>query len=156
VTESDRIKLDKVDAVAATYLSRKGAAISLPHLTWPGPNPAWPEPFDRVQPASAQLAAKLYASGLRGGTVAIGHGRQWLRISWDETIEDLGIWLNFGGWPAPGETRHIALEPTSAPVDHLGQALARSAPTAIAPGESRTWMVTMRVGAEHAFGEQNT
>jgi galactose mutarotase-like enzyme len=145
VTESDRIDLGGVKTTAATYVSRKGTTLSVPSLLWPGPNKVWPEMLNRVQPVSSQRAAKLYASGLKGGGAAIGHGSQWLQIDWDESIDDLGIWLNFGGWPTPGQTHHVALEPTTAPVDHLGEALQRPNPVAIQPGGSRSWSVTFSV-----------
>ena len=154
VTDGDRIELGGVDSVAATYLSRNGTLLAVPSLSWPGPNPAWPEMLNRVQPASSQRAAKLYASGLR--SAAIGQGQQWLRIDWDEGIDDLGIWLNFGGWPTPGKTHHIALEPTSAPVDHLGQGLQRPNPATIEAGGSRSWTVTLSVGLSYHAVEQQS
>lgn len=149
VTEGDRIEIGTVDIAAATYLSRDGNSFSTPSLNWPGPNLVWPEMLNQVQPASSKRAVKLYASGVRGGRAAIGQGTQWLRIDWDESIDDLGIWLNFGGWPVPGKMHHVALEPTSAPVDHLGQALQRPNPATIEAGESRTWTVTFSVGANN-------
>jgi galactose mutarotase-like enzyme len=149
VTENDRIQIGAVQSASATYFSRHGQSHSVPSLQWPGPNANWPELLDHVQPVDLQSAVKLYASGLPGGSATVGHGQEWLRIDWDSGISDLGIWLNFGGWPSPGRIHQIALEPTSAPADHLGQALQRANPATLTPGGSHSWTVTFTVGANN-------
>ena len=60
VTPADRIVLPGAAHVIADHLARDGRTLPARALSWPGPNPAWPEPLDRVQPATAHLAAKLY------------------------------------------------------------------------------------------------
>ena len=45
-----------------------------------------------MQPATADLAAKLLVHGLPWRAVALGHDGQWLTIGWDG-LDDLGIWL---------------------------------------------------------------
>lgn len=155
VGPDDRILLPGVATVLATYLGRSGKTVSAPSLAWPGPNAVWPEPLDAVLPASSQVAAKLYAVDIAGGSAWVGHGREWLRIGWDGAIDSLGIWLNYGGWPAPGRVHHIALEPTNAPVDHLGQAMERGTPM-LAPRAVREWTVTFTFGAEPAAHDQGS
>lgn len=156
VTDRDRIVLDGVDTVLVTHIARNGVSDIKASLPWPGPSADCPEPLDRVQPIQSQFAAKLYVTGCAGRHVAVGHGEQWLTIAWDRTIRDLGIWLNYGGWPQPGDTHQIALEPTTAPVDHLGQALNLSDPATLAVGESHSWMATMSVGPREQANESNT
>lgn len=156
VSDRDRIVLDSVDTVSVTHLARDGVSVIKASLPWPGPSADCLEPLDRVQPVQSRFAAKLYATGLAGRHVAVGHGEKWLTIAWDRTIQDLGIWLNYGGWPQPGNIHHIALEPTTAPVDHLGQALDLPGPATLAVGESRSWMATMSVGPREQANESNT
>jgi hypothetical protein len=115
-------------------------------LHWPGPNPAWPEALDAVQPAASRLAAKLYAKDWPGGAADVGGPGDWHGIAWGQGIESLGIWLNYGGWPSPGKVHHIALEATNAPADHLGQAMAMGV-RPLAAGAVRAWTVTFTLGA---------
>lgn len=147
VTPADRILLPGVSRVEATHVAREGQAAAPGTLGWPGPNTDWPAPFDRVESAQAQAAAKLYVDDLPGGPGFVGNDTDgWLRIAWSPWITALGLWLNYGGWPGPGGTHHIGLEPTNAPVDHLGQAIARgTAP--LPPGASARWSVTYTLRA---------
>lgn len=147
VTPEDRIELG-VDTVSASYLSRDGKTIVAPQLAWPGPNRALDLKLDAVHPATTQFAGKLYASTVPGARAAVSGPRGAIDIAFDNAeIAHLGIWLNYGGWPAPGNGHHIALEPTTAPVDHLGQALEQGSATILAPGASASWTITMTLRA---------
>lgn len=145
-TPADRIILPGVTRVLATYLARDGGMATAPVLDWPGPNPQWPEPLDRVEPAPVRHAAKLYVAEVPGGAAYVGNDSGWLRIGWSAEIDSLGIWLNYGGWPTPGDVHHIGLEPTNAPVDHLGAAIARGTP-ALAPRGRSEWSITYTLRA---------
>ena len=68
------------------------------------------------------------------------------KIAWDETIAHLGIWITYGAWPQKGGHYEVALEPTNAPSDHVGQTIAGGYPP-LAVGERRTWRVTMTATA---------
>ncbi len=151
VTPDDWIELDGVAAVVATYVARDGHTITAPQLAWPGPDDALGMPLDRVQPALSRFAAKLYASHVPGARASVGGRNGWLDIGWDDRIGHLGLWLNYGGWPAPGSTHHLALEPTTASADHLGQALEQGTAITLEPGASSRWRVTMtlRPPAQH-------
>jgi galactose mutarotase-like enzyme len=146
VAPDDRIVLPGIDMVIATYLARDGDIDAARMLRWPGPNTEWLEPFDRVHPASSRRAAKLYVTDVPGAEAYVGNVAGWLRISWSEEIDSLGIWLNYGGWPVPGDAHHIGLEPTNAPVDHLGQAIARGT-AALPPGVVHEWAIEYTVRA---------
>lgn len=148
VTPEDRLVLPGVDKLSATYLAVAGERLSIPELSWPEAGDALPFPFDQVQPASTGFAGKFYASGVAGGSALVGRPGQWLEIAWDSSIDHLGIWLTYGGWPALGGHHEVALEPTSSGADHLGQAIdAGFLP--LAPGERRDWRVTLTLKSEH-------
>ncbi len=144
VTPHDRIDLRGIDSVAATYVAQHGTMITVPELSWPGPNPAIDLALDAIHTAAAHFAAKIYASALPRPQVSVGGRNGWLDIFWDNSeIANLGLWLNYGGWPTPGEVHHLALEPTTAPVDDLGAALKSGAAITLAPGASKSWTVTL-------------
>jgi hypothetical protein len=143
-TPEDRIELEGVTGVAATYVARDGHAISAPQLTWPGPDSLLGMPLDHVQPALSRFAAKLYASHVPGARASVGGRNGWLDLSWDnQATAHLGIWLNYGGWPEPGNNHHLALEPTTAPADDLGEALEQGNATILVPGATARWRVGM-------------
>jgi hypothetical protein len=146
VSPADRIVLPGVTEVTATHLARDGGSVRAGMLDWPGPNTQWSESFSNVEPASVHHAAKLYASDVPGGAAYVGNTDGWLRIGWSAEIDSLGIWLNYGGWPAPGHVHHIGLEPTNAPVDHLGAAIARGTPP-LEPRGQHEWSVTYTLRA---------
>ena len=100
-----------------------------------------PFTLDKVQPASSVFAGKFYAK-VPSHTARVGHAGQWLELNWDQSVEQLGIWLTYGGWPGPGGHHEIALEPTNAAADSLGEAIDAGAPP-LAPGERRDWRVTL-------------
>lgn len=142
VTERDSIELPDVETVSATYLSLGGKTLTASEMAWAKPNGVLPFTLDKVQPASSAFAGKFYASGVAGQSARVGHPGQWLEIAWDKSIDHLGIWLTYGGWPGPGGHHEIALEPTNAAGDHVGDAIdAGAAP--LAPGERRDWRVTL-------------
>lgn len=155
VTPADRIELDGVESVAASYIAQDGTTLVAPRLPWPGPGgDIGGAPLDTVRGPEARFAAKLYASDIPAARAAVGGSNGWLDLAWDDTaLRHLGLWLNYGGWPAPGEVHHLALEPTTAPVDHLGQALAGGSAMILAPGTTSRWRVTMtlRPPASHSF-----
>lgn len=137
VSPADRMLIEGIDRVAATYLADHGEALAPQAVEWPDQAGTLPFALDRVQPASRRFAGKFYADVPRR-RAAVGHGGAYLTLAWDEGLA-LGIWLNYGGWPSAGGPHHIALEPTSAAADHLGEALA----TVVPPGEHRNWAVTL-------------
>ena len=146
VSSDDRVVVPGITSVVANHMARDGKTLVGAALNWPGPNPEWPERLDCVQPVTAHLAAKLYVADVRGGAAYVGSGASWLRIGWSEKIDSLGIWLNYGGWPDKGEVHHIGLEPTNAPVDDLGAAIARGTP-AVPPRGRHEWSVTYTLRA---------
>ncbi len=147
VTSDDSIELPAINHVAASYIARKGETIVAPTVAWP--HAAMPVgTLDIVQPASSHFAAKLYASDIPAARVGIGGRNGSIDIAWDGSeLRHLGLWLNFGGWPEPGDVHHVALEPTTAPVDHLGQAIEQGTAITLAPGALSRWSVRLTLRA---------
>jgi galactose mutarotase-like enzyme len=143
LTSDDRVILPGVTEVGATYLALAGHALHADAMPWPDTNDVLPFPLDAVQPATRQFAGKFYAHGIAGRQAAVGHGRQWLSIGWDESIDDLGLWFNYGGWPQVPGGYHGAIEPTTASADHLGEALRSGNAAWIAPGATASWTITL-------------
>lgn len=151
VVPEDRIYLPGVRNVRSTFVQIRGEDARPGALKWPGPNEQVPFPFDKIQSAEAKAAAKLYSSD-ESHSAWVGHGDQWLEISGDPTAAHFGIWLNYGGWPSPGDVHHIALEPTTAPFNHLGQALEDGAALSVEPGTAVEWQTRLTVHSTPPVG----
>lgn len=138
----DRIALPGRTSLAATYLSRGRDGVDLDAIPFPDSSASLGFRLDEAQPESARFAGKFYDRS-NARSAALGHGDQWLVIGWHEPIDSLGVWLNYGGWPDPPRGHHVALEPTTAPVDHLGQALDTGSAAWIKRGAAATWTITL-------------
>jgi galactose mutarotase-like enzyme len=142
VRAGDRIEIPGLPSVRPSYLALDGERLAAERLAFPAADGLLPFPLDQVQPPESRFAAKLIASDLPGGKARIGRPGQWLNLSWSGGIANLGIWMTYGAWFGHQE---LAIEPTSAPADDLGQAIAAKAPP-LSPGELRRWQVRWRVG----------
>jgi galactose mutarotase-like enzyme len=93
-------------------------------------------------------AAKLYAAAPEVARAVTPDGSA-LELRWDrETAPTLGVWLSTGGWPVGGPpAEQVALEPTTSPDDHLGDALAHERALMLEPGDVRHWWVRIRLRA---------
>ena len=121
-------------------------------IRWPTPELAGGGHYrlDRIPGPEACDAVKLYAGPLERGLAAVSiPDGGWLGMTWDVAVAPyLGIWLSNGGWPRPDAgVRQHALEPTTAPVDDVGQAIASGMALWLRPGERRSWWVRLQVGA---------
>lgn len=93
---------------------------------------------------------KAFTDAYRGpvGTAALWNARTGdrLDVRWDSSSAPyLGLWLTRGGYRG---WHHVALEPTTAPHDHVDVAVndpALSAAVTLAPGERRSWWVEWQV-----------
>ncbi|MDP1730494.1 MAG: hypothetical protein Q8L54_04800 [Devosia sp.] len=150
VTPDDRIVLPSLKGVDATYLAHGGRSLPIGNFRWPGPGPGMPIGLDAVHPVAEQFAAKLYASDVGIASASVGNDGGYLTIAWNaDELAHVGLWLNYGGWPEPGAVRHIAIEPTTAPVDDLGGAIANGTALMLAPGGAKRWAVTLTL--DHAM-----
>lgn len=142
VQPGDKIELGELESLWSVFMSSKGAPQETGALSWVTPSAGLPFALDEVQPPSADFMAKLYSAHRPGGWARIGRPGARLAIGWDGSIAHLGIWITYGGWPARGGHYEVALEPTNAPADHLGQTIAAGYPL-ILPFERRDWTVTL-------------
>lgn len=150
VTPDDRIEMADVGSVAASYIAHNDKTIVAPRVPWPDAGGSIGA-LDTVRPAASHFAAKLYASDVPAARASIGGANGWLDIAWNrDELRHLGLWLNYGGWPSAGDVHHLALEPTTAPVDHLGQALEQGTAITLAPGAVSRWSVTLTLRAPSA------
>jgi galactose mutarotase-like enzyme len=64
-----------------------------------------------------------------------------------ERIPWLGLWLCYGGWPEGKCNRQqcVAIEPCTAPLDSLAEAIAAGQARQLAPGESNEWPMRIHV-----------
>jgi hypothetical protein len=61
----------------------------------------------------------------------------------------LGLWLCYGGWPEGNANRQqcVALEPCTAPMDSLAEAMAAGQARRLGPGESDEWGMRILVSS---------
>jgi galactose mutarotase-like enzyme len=114
-------------------------------MRWPVAHADKPVDLDVVHPASARMAVKAYLNcGERRAAKIIGK-QGGLEVRWDLNNDSLGLWLNYGGWPEPGDLHHIALEPTSSPADDLLAAMDLGRAATLVAQSERAWGVTLSV-----------
>lgn len=141
----DTIELP-VDSVRAVFLSLDGKMAKVGEMSWTKPTEALPFALSQAQPAASAFMGKMYAESIPGLSARIGHPGARLEVAWDDPIAHLGIWITYGAWPTKGGHYEVALEPTNAPSDHVGQTIADGYPP-LAPGETRRWTVRMTATA---------
>jgi galactose mutarotase-like enzyme len=93
---------------------------------------------------------KLFAQAPAEGWAAVERVQHGLRIEVQFEPEQtpwLGLWLCYGGWPEGHAHRQqcVAIEPCTAPVDSLAEAMARGQSRRLEPGESDQWLMRIRV-----------
>lgn len=164
-----RIHLPGTDEVAVSHAAgvrlrgstdalRSGHAADLVRassdgLAWPVADlPDGPFALDRTLDHGAGIALKLYAAAPPGGRVAAeapdGH---WLGFAWEPTqVPFVGLWLDYGGWPAENPVQQVAIEPTTAPADDLPTALALGRGLQVAAGGRVSWAVRLQLGHDRA------
>jgi hypothetical protein len=89
---------------------------------------------------------KNYASPLREGRASVFNPttRDRLEFEWNTARNNtLGLWLTRGGWNG---YHHIALEPANGAADALTDAVKAGYGGLLAPKESQSWQVKLRVG----------
>ena len=142
----ETLELAGVDQLEAIYLSSAPDGSARRSVPWPGGGGCAPFPLDRAQLASACFAGKFFARAPSPGRARIVGARQSLEMQW-EGVDHLGVWLTYGAWPTRNDVAHVALEPTTAPFDNLGEAIAADAAEWLAPGAERSWKVGIRLRA---------
>ncbi len=112
--------------------------------------------LSRVLGKEAEIALKLAGEATVGGRVVVRQpDRSTLSLEWDRDVAPaLGVWLDFGGWPA-GEGRHqVALEPATSPDEDLASALAGGRAARVPAGRQLRWSVRLRLGGPRRDGSR--
>lgn len=134
-------------------LDLSGREVRWPRETTPGGRTV---ELDRVRGLEAGQVVKLYTCPVAHARAAVAApDGTWLGIEWDGGFAPyLGLWLDFGGWPAaPGHPLHqVALEPTTAPADDLPSAIARGQALIVRPRARVSWWVRVVLGVPGGEG----
>jgi galactose mutarotase-like enzyme len=124
-----------------------------------GSRHAWPAtangpkaPIDLSVAGGAEdgVGDKLFAKAPQEGWAAVERRKHGLRVevqfdpartSW------LGLWLCYGGWPEGGRNRQqcVAIEPCTAAVDSLAEAIGAGDARRLEPGKSDEWPMRIQV-----------
>jgi galactose mutarotase-like enzyme len=144
IRRGDRIELGGLESVWSVFSSLDGIIGSAGPVNWTEPTAGRPFAFAEVQPPSTTFMGKFYSAHRQDGSARVGQPGAHLDFAWSENIAHLGIWITYGAWPAPGGHHEVALEPTNAPSDHVGQTIADGYPP-LASHERRDWWVRLTV-----------
>ncbi len=83
--------------------------------------------------------------------LACPEGREQLWLSFDSSkLPFVGLWENYLGWHGAGDTPYfnLAIEPTTAPHDSLGDALVDGSARWLKPGQSCDWSLRLRLSSK--------
>ena len=120
---------------------------------------AWPHTVDdRSNAVDLSVAGgiedgtgdKLFMPAPAEGWAAVERVRHGVRVEVEfepERSPWLGLWLCYGGWPEGKQNRQqcVAIEPCTAPVDSLAEAMAAGQARWLEPGKSEEWPMRIRV-----------
>jgi galactose mutarotase-like enzyme len=95
---------------------------------------------------------KLFAASPAEGWAALERAQAGVRIEVQFDAQRspwLGLWLCYGGWPEGNANRQqcVALEPCTAPMDSLAEAMAAGQARRLGPGESDEWGMRILVSS---------
>ncbi|MFT4113508.1 hypothetical protein [Silvibacterium sp.] len=123
---------------------------------------AWPEAslangstarLDVAAPVTSGYGDKLFTAAPAEGWCVLERRQHGIRleIGFDPALTPyLGLWLCYGGWPEGAANRQnaIAIEPCTAPMDSLAQAIESGQQRTLAPGEAASWWMTIRASGK--------
>ncbi|MEA2622130.1 MAG: hypothetical protein QOH61_1040 [Chloroflexota bacterium] len=144
-----RLHLPRIDRVRVH--GSEGIAFTGRHAGWPRATAADHSSVDLdvVADLAAGYAMKAFVTGLEGRAGALAPDGSWIGIAWDPVFAPiLGLWMDYGGWPADDPVHQVALEPTTAAHDSLGDAMAAGQAAWIAPGRTVRWWVRIELGIQ--------
>jgi galactose mutarotase-like enzyme len=140
----ERLELPGVHSVAATGTGHRLLPGAPATLSWPVHGGL---DLAHVREADGETILKLYAALPASAAVAIRDGDCELSIRPGPALTgDVGIYVNYGGWPAMGPLHQIGIEPTNSPADDLETALRSDQAGLLEPGEERAWTVEISLG----------
>lgn len=152
VDRGDRVALPpsvtqvEVEGSAGQRLGPKGAKHG-----WPQTASDHAKAIDLSATAGIEdgIGDKLFAKAPAEGWAAVERVKHRLRVEVQFDAKRtpwLGLWLCYGGWPEGTANRQqcVAIEPCTAPVDSLAEAIASGQARRLEPGKSDEW--PMRIG----------
>ena len=90
------------------------------------------------------FALKAYAQTPLFGMAQVCGPHGGLRFDWNGAeVPSLGLWLDYGGWPAEAPLHQLAIEPATAGADDLAGAVASGQARWLGPGETHSWSVRL-------------
>ena len=149
----------------ARALLPNGTETTVEHSSLPGIIPgdrlAWGEPPPLLggwrlgERPSDSLALKLFTDSGAASSATVARQGAALRFDFDRAeLPHLGIWLNYGAWPASNDHGtgdvHLAVEPCTAGSDSLETAVANGTAVTLEPGEHRAWSVTLTLDSDRS------
>jgi galactose mutarotase-like enzyme len=142
----ERVELAGIDRVKATVTGHHALPDGPAVVDWPRHDGL---DLGTVRPSDGETFLKLYADLPTDGTTVMRGGPCELSVTTDPAFAPyIGLYLNYGGWPADGPLHHVGIEPTTSPHDDLNAAAHDDAAAVLAPGERRTWEIRMSLGAD--------
>jgi galactose mutarotase-like enzyme len=120
-----------------------------PHLPGAGAVDVIPDPGAQgFQP----LAVKMFTAPGTVGRVALERPSDggMLEFEWNPAeIPHLGLWMNLGAWSGCGSLPYfnLGIEPSTAPVDRLGDACDQGSVRRLEPGAEASWTLSVRLKA---------
>ena len=150
IEPQDRLDITGLDGpLAVTFCQHQELPLQVGQATWPHA-PGVLGDLRKLRTREARLAAKMYGAVSGRFRAAVGRPDDYLCFEWSHRDAPfVGLWLNFGGWPSEEPTYHLAIEPTSAPADHLAGARDLSRERVLEPGSLHAWSVRISVGPAH-------
>lgn len=145
----DRLELPGITGLDAAFLSYEGRMFAKGAVAFPDPQRDGLPMLDRAHPLTTNLAAKFFASVSGEAEARIVGRRGAFILRWDaKAAGHLGLWLDYGGWPAEAPVSQISLAPSTAPMESLADAVASGEADWLQPGEAREWTVSIRIEAD--------
>ena len=144
----ESVKELTVEGSAHMRLGPKGGVAKWPVAEMPGGGRV---DLSHAGKPTDEVGDKVFAAPSEGWA-AVERRRAGVRVKVEfdaEVIPYLGLWLCYGGWPEGLANRQqcVGLEPCTAPVDSLAEALERGWARELAAGQVAHWWMTIAVSA---------
>ena len=144
-TPDDRIELNGFADFAVSGGVNNGLTIPEHSFDWPELRMAG-KSLNTIMPEDARFALKAYGLGTGLARAKVLGPESGIAFSWNcDDMPCLGLWLDYGGWPADAPVRQIAIEPTTAAADDLEAAARLGHMRQIPPGGTHSWKITIEL-----------
>ncbi|MDQ6682315.1 MAG: hypothetical protein M3Y88_03480 [Chloroflexota bacterium] len=123
-------------------------------LEWPVATTADDTPFDLslVREETARIALKLALAPAPDRVVVRQPDGAAITIEWDRALAPaLGLWLDYGGWPAGDRLCQLGIEPATSVDEDLATALDAGRAAHVPAGGEVTWWVRLSLLQSHGM-----